>query len=244
MSARLVLCYHAISPTWRAALSVRPEELDRQLTCLARRGWRGVTFDELVADRGQGKRLAVTFDDAFLSVLIHAKPVLDALGMPATVFAPTTFMAERQPLRWSGIAQWQDTADAHELQSMSWDDLRQLANHGWEIGAHTRTHPLLTRLDDATARAEVEQALGRACRTIAYPYGGVDDRIAALARELGYAAGASLSSSLRNRGPHCWPRVGVYHGDDFNRFRLKANRVTRAIRSTPLWPESDPAKSR
>lgn len=250
MSARLVLCYHAISPTWAATLSVRPEEFGRQLSWFGRRGWQGVTFDELVADRGRGKRLAVTFDDAFLSVLTHARPVLDALGMPATVFAPTAFMAERQPLRWSGIDQWQDTADAHELQSMSWDDLRGLADHGWEIGAHTRTHPLLTRLDDASARAEladsraeVEQAIGRPCRTIAYPYGGVDDRIAGLARDTGYAAGASLSSNLRNRGAYRWPRLGVYHGDDWDRFRLKGNSLTRAIRRTPLWPDSDPANS-
>ena len=45
--------------------------------------------------------------------------------------------------------------------------------------------------------------LGRACRSIAYPYGEVDVRVAALAREVGYETGACLADSRVPLGAHC-----------------------------------------
>src|SRR5690242_17980600 len=40
----LVLCYHAVSPVWPAALSVTPAALERQLGRLLDRGYRATTF--------------------------------------------------------------------------------------------------------------------------------------------------------------------------------------------------------
>src|SRR3954454_13564814 len=48
MNDLLVLCYHAVSHTWPAALSVTPEALDRQLGQLTRRGYRGARFTDVV----------------------------------------------------------------------------------------------------------------------------------------------------------------------------------------------------
>ncbi len=125
---------------------------------------------------------------------------------------------------------------------MGWDDLGSLCERGWEIGSHTRTHPHLSTLDSDTLRLELEEsrqecehALGRPCESIAYPYGDVDDRVAAAARAAGYAAGAALSSRLERLGPHRWPRVGIYHADEWWRFRLKAARPLREARGSKLW---------
>ena len=61
---------------------------------------------------------------------------------------------------------------------MTTDGLRQLAVGGFEIGAHTRSHPILSRVDDATARTEIggsrealEELLGEPVRLFAYPNG-------------------------------------------------------------------------
>ena len=82
-------------------------------------------------------------------------------------------------MRWPGIEQWADTPFAHELQAMSWDQLRALSARGWEIGAHTCSHPRLSQLDaDAVerelseGRATCERQIGRACRSVAYPVRG------------------------------------------------------------------------
>lgn len=238
-----MLCYHAVSPTWDATLAVSPDSLERQLTMLRRRGWRGATFRQAVLDPPTERTLAVTFDDAFASVCRLAYPILASLGLPGTVFAPSAFVSAGRPLSWAGIEHWLQTPSATELQSMSWEELGHLAQEGWEIGSHTRTHPHLTELDEPALRTELELSreeiadhLGITCDTIAYPYGNVDSRVAQAAQTAGYMAGAALSGPLTPLGPGRWPRIGVYHRDAMWRFRLKANRAVRRLRAGRYWP--------
>ena len=127
----IVLCYHALSPTWEAALSTTPQRFERQLELLVRRGYRGATFGEAVAAPPGDRVLAVTFDDAYRSVDTLARPILDRLGLPATVFAPTDQIGADGPLRWPGIDHWIGGPHEHELTPMSWAQLRALAGHGW-----------------------------------------------------------------------------------------------------------------
>jgi peptidoglycan/xylan/chitin deacetylase (PgdA/CDA1 family) len=242
LSDVLVLCYHAVSPTWNAALSVTPTALEDQLSHLVSRGWRGASFRDAVLDPPGERTLAVTFDDAFSSVRSYALPILDRLGLPGTVFAPTAYMAGGRELDWEGVSHWQQTRFRAELEPMDWAGLRDLADRGWEIGSHTRSHPHLTRLDGDTLRAELETSreectghIGRPCETIAYPYGDVNDQVAAASRSAGYLAGACLSSTLKLRGPHLHPRIGIYNRDVAWRFRLKVMRPMRRLRASDLW---------
>jgi peptidoglycan/xylan/chitin deacetylase (PgdA/CDA1 family) len=234
----LVLCYHAVSPSWPAALSVTPERLHAQLRRLVRRGYRGVTFSQAFDGERAGKRLAVTFDDALRSVLDLAVPVLDQLGLTATVFVPTAFPDGDGPVAWPGVDHWLDGPHARELESMSWAQLRALAERGWEIGSHTVSHPRLTQLGDAALEAELvdsrracEAAVEAPCTSIAYPYGDVDARVVAAARTTGYANGAALPIRPHRPRPLEWPRVGIYHVDSGPRFALKVSRSVRALRT-------------
>jgi len=239
----LVLCYHALSESFPAALSVTPVAFERQLALLKRAGYRGATFEEAVKGPS-GRTVAITFDDAYLSVLHLAKPLLDAAGYPATVYAPTAYLdTPERPLSWNGIEQWHEGPHERELLPMSWDQLRELADAGWEIGSHTRTHPHLTEVGDEALRAElvkskatVEERMGRPCPTLAYPYGDYDERVVAAAGAAGYDAACTLPARLHSERPRAWPRVGIYHSDDERRFRMKVSRVVRRLRSSRIWP--------
>jgi glycosyltransferase involved in cell wall biosynthesis/peptidoglycan/xylan/chitin deacetylase (PgdA/CDA1 family) len=75
-------------------------------------------------------------------------------------------------------------------------EIRQLTDAGFEIGFHTRDHhPLPELADDELARAlhdgraALEEAAGHRLRTIAYPHGRVDERVAGAARAAGYTDG-------------------------------------------------------
>jgi peptidoglycan/xylan/chitin deacetylase (PgdA/CDA1 family) len=80
---------------------------------------------------------------------------------------------------------------------MDWGELREMAAAGIDIGAHTYSHPILTRLADGAAdteirrsRDELEAGLGRPVYHFAYPNGGGvvnhDTRIANLVRSAGF----------------------------------------------------------
>jgi len=216
----LVLCYHSVSVTWPAVTSVRPRELAAHLSWLVRRGFGGATLTEALTAPPHPLTLVVTFDDAHRSVLTDAWPILERLGLPGTVFVPTAYPGTGEPMAWAGYERWLDTEHEHELDCLSWAQLRLLADRGWEIGSHTRTHPRLTRLGDEAldaelrgSRSECEDAMGRACPSIAYPYSDVDDRVARAARRAGYDLGTTTPRHAAAPLPLLWPRVGLYHGE-------------------------------
>jgi len=76
-------------------------------------------------------------------------------------------------------------------------ELRQLAEAGMVIGAHTRSHPILSLCGEEEARLEIresknslEKALGRPVWAFAYPFGNpstMGERELRLAREAGFS---------------------------------------------------------
>lgn len=238
----LVLCYHAVSETWPADLSVTPDALVRQLEMLAERGYVGVTFSAAALGQVHGKRaVAITFDDAYASTLRLAAPILERFGMPGTVFVPTEYIGGG-PMQWPGIEQWLGTEHERELQPMSWDDVRTLADASWEVGSHTRSHPRLPEVGDEQlsnelvgSRKTCEEMLDMPCRSIAYPYGDHDRRVVAATGAAGYAAAATLPSRLTKPVPLMWPRVGVFHEDGPRVFAAKISPGLRRVRRSPLW---------
>lgn len=239
----LVLCYHGVSESWGRSLSVTPQRLAEQLGFLLKRGFRGVTFTEAVTAAPVSKpTVAITFDDGYRSVIELAKPILDRHEIPATVFVPTSFIGSEAPMAWPGIDGWRDPADRRELVPMSWAELRQLTAAGWEIGAHTRTHPRLSALGDrpleqelSGSRGDLERQLGAPCTSVAYPYGDFDARVARAAATAGYLAGATLMHGLfDDAAPLECPRVGVYAVDEMRRFRLKVSGLARRALGSSL----------
>lgn len=244
----LVLCYHAVSNRWTAHLSVHPDLLARQLETLVRRGYQGATFTQAVTSPPAKRTLAVTFDDGYRSVFQFARPILSRLGLPGTVFVPTDFPDSDRPLSWPGIDHWLEALHAGELRPPSWEELRGLAEEGWEVGSHACSHRKLPELDEtslvaelAGSRARCQQGVGRECTSIAYPYGEVDDRVVAAAQRAGYRAGAALPGRLYPARPLEWPRVGIFREDTSWRVALKVSPTFRRLR---LWPPAGAAVSR
>lgn len=242
MPEPIVLCYHALSPTWHAALSTTPERFERQISLLLARGYRGTTFSQAVHGRDGERVMAVTFDDAYRSVISLARPILEERELPATVFTPTDFIGSEQPMTWPGIDRWHGGPHEDELMPMSWQELQTLAAAGWEIGSHTCSHPHLTELDDdalddelARSKAACEQELGAHCASLAYPYGDVDARVVAASMRAGYSVAAALPSRMHRGTALEWPRVGIYHRDGGRRFRLKVSPSVIRMRRSLAW---------
>jgi peptidoglycan/xylan/chitin deacetylase (PgdA/CDA1 family) len=225
----LVLCYHAISDLWLDTLAVPVEAFERQLRMLLRAGLTPVPAGSVAANRP--RTFHVTFDDAYRSVLT-AIPVLERLGVPATVFACTKYAHDGGRL---DIPELRDRTGGRpdELLTMPWDTLRELAARGVEIGSHTASHPHLVELGDdelrrelAGSRERIEDELRRPCRFVSYPYGEDDRRVRAAAQSAGYEAGYTVRRPRRRAGEFCLPRVDIYRTDGFGRFAIKAS---------PLW---------
>jgi peptidoglycan/xylan/chitin deacetylase (PgdA/CDA1 family) len=237
----LILGYHGLSDSWPSPSAIPGDRLEEQLRYLLDRGYRGTTFSQAVLSPPRGKTVAVTFDDALRSIAEQAAPLLSSLGLPGTLFVPTLWVGAGAAVAWRGFDRYIGGPHSTELLPMSWAEVASLADAGWEIGSHTRSHRDLTTLDEASladelagSRADCEQRLGRACLAIAYPYGRVDARVVAAADRAGYVAGAALPARIHRHSRLRWPRVGVYANDSAARFRAKASPVRRRLVGTRI----------
>jgi peptidoglycan/xylan/chitin deacetylase (PgdA/CDA1 family) len=194
------------------------------------RGFRPADAAEAVD--GRGRLLHVTFDDAYTSIS-GALDTLERLDVPATVFAATAFADEGRPLDVPELAA---DAAAHpdELRTMSWEELRSLAERGFGIGSHTVSHPHLTKLGDAEldrelrdSRARCEDILGRPCAYLAYPYGEHDGRVKRAAERAGYDAAFTLHGTRERSDRYSIRRVHFYRHDSLLRATLKASFAAR-----------------
>lgn len=227
----LVVGYHSVSSRWPNPTTVSAGALDRQLSLLSTRGYVGLTLSELVSHHAKGtlpeRAVAITFDDGYRSML-DAKPILDRFGYPATVFVVTDFVESGRPLTWAGIEHWKDGTYASELESLRWGDVEHLAEAGWEIGSHTRSHAFLPRLsydrlehEVAGSREVLVRRLGR-CDSFAYPYGATTPAARAVVSTSGYTAACVGPSGGADLGdPHAIGRVGLYGRDTGLRLRAK-----------------------
>jgi peptidoglycan/xylan/chitin deacetylase (PgdA/CDA1 family) len=117
--------------------------------------------------------------------------------------------------RWSGVKLTPDPADW----PMSAEQVRELVDGGLvEIGAHTVTHRMLSRLASADKASEIRQAradcrelTGRDPTCFAYPHGDLDAESAALVRQAGFETACTSEPDLvwATDDPFATPRLFV-----------------------------------
>jgi len=210
-----VLCYHRIGgPLELGVTRAGRSVFVRQMTALARAGWRTMSLDEFgipLPTSHAPRRFLLTFDDGYASLAEHAYPVLADLGFTATTFLITDYIGKTNT--WDVQYTW------NRLSHLSWPEIEQWRARGFEFASHGATHRRLTWLDDAAVEAELDGSravltarLGPdAGQAIAYPFGAIDDRVVRHARDAGYGLGfggvKGNGDSLR------LPRVPVYCWD-------------------------------
>ena len=212
-----VLCYHRIGgPLELGVTRVGRSVFARQMTTLARAGWKTVTLEQFGsyvqrADVPSCNEFLLTFDDGYASLAEHAYPVLADLGFTATTFLITDYVGKTNT--WDVQYTW------HRLRHLSWPEIEQWRARGFDFASHGATHQRLTWLDDAAVENEVRNSrealttrLGaEAARAIAYPFGAVDTRVLRHVRSAGYELGFA---GVRGSGEALQlPRVPVYFWD-------------------------------
>jgi peptidoglycan/xylan/chitin deacetylase (PgdA/CDA1 family) len=215
----LILCYHNVVATLdrvdALGLHQPRKRFERQMDWLAAH-YDVVPLHELVDRLTRGASLrslaAVTFDDGYTGVFEHAIPVLDALGIPATVFVVADAAGSNAPFWWDGSA-------VHR--AAGWQRICGVLGRGIDLGAHSVNHPSLPILDDAelehevtTSRAMIHDATGTWPQFFAYPYGHWNAHVRDVVRSAGYRAALTLDFGLNGPGADRWAlrRINVPAG--------------------------------
>jgi peptidoglycan/xylan/chitin deacetylase (PgdA/CDA1 family) len=125
---------------------------------------------------------------------------------------------------------------------LAWDDVRELRDDGWEIGAHTRSHRILTSvpLKDAFAEIddgadEIEVETGTRPRLFAYPNGrpeDFDNEIINHLKKTGFvgACAGDGGPEPKKPDPFAVKRIGPKGGEPPFIFRLRVSGLYYKLR--------------
>ncbi len=221
----IVLLYHGVGPSNTKIdpgfLRVRPAAFRAQLELLLAAGFEFVTVSELVetlrGDEPPPGLVALSFDDGMDDNHAVVLPIMREYGLPATVYVATGLIGKPNP--------WMARTSGARM--MTVDELRDLVSAGFEIGAHTVTHPDLSKLDFESCLSEIEESrraleemFGVPVRTFAYPFCHYGPAAVAAVR----AAGLDAAVTCQGHGswkPYEMKRTLVSGKDGTASFLLK-----------------------
>jgi peptidoglycan/xylan/chitin deacetylase (PgdA/CDA1 family) len=206
-----ILMYHVIAAAPPGAkyggLWVPPAELREQTDALAAAGYTAVTLDQ-VLDGWAGKPalpkhpVVLSFDDGYLSQGKDAGAILAARHWPGVL-----------NLAWHNLG---------VPGGITKSRIRTMVRNGWEIDAHSLTHPDLTtvgaaqlRTEIAGSRAKIHDAFGVPVNTFCYPAGRYNATVEAAVRAAGYRAATTEldGAAAPSQDPYALHRIRVNAGD-------------------------------
>jgi peptidoglycan/xylan/chitin deacetylase (PgdA/CDA1 family) len=205
-----ILMYHvteaAPAGTAYPELWVSPERFAEQMLAVEDAGYTAITMRD-AEDHWAGKRrvprkpIVLTFDDGYRSHVDVALPELEKRGWPGVLYLEVAAM--KKP----------------GAEGISRAGVSKLVGAGWELGAHTMTHPDLTTLDPAALTEEVagsrkllRQRFGVAVDAFCYPAGKYDDTVIAAVADAGFASATTVEEGLAGPGD-----------EPFTRHRIRVN---------------------
>jgi len=189
----LIVTYHCVMEEPYGGdleeLFVLPSEFEKQLKYWQENGWQSYFADEIDKIDFKQKALIITFDDGYADNYDIVLPLLAKYDMKATVFMVASFVGDPYFLNEA------------QLKAMS-------ASGHIRIGSHTWNHRNLSLLTEEEIKEQLTRSqneLAKICeqdiRTIAYPYGGFNDKVAKLAAEY-YDYGYTSQRGIMGYNPH------------------------------------------
>lgn len=228
-----VLIYHRVDGSLPLELDLDPELFRRQLEFIAK-ATRVVGYDAALcelagpeaepASEAAYPPTALTFDDGYVDFYTRVYPLLLQCNVPATLFVTTGFVEERKPYP---MLSRPDAA----VEPVTWEMLGEMAESGLvTLGAHTHTHPVLTRLPIAQVEEELayplelfERRLGVRPRHFAYPRAEANPALRTLVARH-YASGAvggGRRAVPESFDRYAVPRIPIRRSDGWRFFRAK-----------------------
>ena len=184
-------------------LWVAPGRFEQEMRALAHAGYHATTLDTVWrAWHGHGSLprhpIVISFDDGYQSQSTIARRRLHQLG-------------------WPGVLNL-EVANVGLKGGLTRGEVRAMMRDGWEIDAHTMTHPDLTTLDAPGLRREIagsrrwlHRAFDVPADFFAYPSGRYNPTVEAAVRAAGYLGASTTQPGRATRAgdPFALPRVRV-----------------------------------
>ena len=185
-----VIMYHRFGESRFPSTNVTVEQFESHLEFISQGNYEVVPLIEIIETLQSGaeiqdKTVAITIDDAYLSVYKKAWPRLKEYGFPFTIFVAT------------------DPVDNNLRNYMNWDQIRELQDTGVTIGSQTKSHPHMHRLSPIKVEQEITlsnnrflEETGQYPKLFAYPYGEYSLDVVKAVKDAGFIAAFGQNSGV------------------------------------------------
>lgn len=210
----VILQYHHFGSNTPPVTSVTVRQFENHLAYLEKNGFAVWPLEKIISRLKSGQPVpdrcvAITMDDAYVSIYEKAYPRLKEYGWPFTIFVST------------------QAVDKGYKSHLTWDQIREMSQNGAHIAGHSHSHDHLpiqgenetaaqwrvrVTEDIRTAMARIQSETGMTTSFFAYPYGEYSLRLKQIVEKMG------LTGLGQQSGP-------VWRGSDFGvvpRFAMAA----------------------
>lgn len=198
-------------------------------------GFKPISFKQLIDYKNRvvtlpSKPVIITFDDGMQDAIDNAVPILKNSGFTAVFYIPTDYVGRK--------SSWMIPEVNVEFQVIDWATVKSLDNMGFEVGAHSMSHPHLDKvsLDDcykelSESRQKLEEVLGHEVRHMAYPFGDYNERVITLVDECGYVTACTTEEGIAslNNDMLTYPRLNMGIDAELLNFLCKINSADSPI---------------
>ena len=239
-----ILTYHSLDDSG-SVISVTPTAFAEQMRVLHEASISTLSLpaaaQALRDGRVPARVVVLTFDDGFENFYEHAYPVLRRYGFTATNFLVTDYCGKDNS--WPS-----QPGHVESRPLLRWAQVREMSEAGIAFGAHSRTHPDLTRLSSGNAEEEIaaskraiEQYLEHPVESFAYPYGAHNATVKRLtAAHFPLACSTTLDFARPGSDLLALERLDMYYFRDARAFQrlvsgeahtyVRLRRLARAVR--------------
>ncbi|GEM_PF-787436 len=193
-----VLLYHCIGDRADNDYWITREEFSAQMKQLREKGYHAVTSRDLESylfRKGSlpEKPVMITFDDGCRNLYRYAWPILKENGFVGDIYLFTQAIRDT-PANRARIVQHVDGKDT-ELEYLIWPEIEEMVEGGMVIGAHSKSHADLGKIDSAALKYEIIYPklrilaeTGISVTSFSYPFGSGFNRKEAhrILRSAGY----------------------------------------------------------
>ena len=221
-----VIMYHRFGDSRYPSTNIKKEQFSKHINELLKPKYNVINIEKaLHAINGtkpiKDRSVVITIDDAYSSVYKYAWPLFKKHNLPFTLFVSTDVIDNKTP----GY--------------MTWEEIRNLRDHGVTIGSQTKSHPHMFKLSKERIIEELSisnkrfiDEIGSRPKIFAYPYGEYNLEVLEQVKFHGFVAAFGQHSGVAHKslGMYELPRFAMNEKyGDMDRFLLAVNALPMPI---------------
>jgi peptidoglycan/xylan/chitin deacetylase (PgdA/CDA1 family)/glycosyltransferase involved in cell wall biosynthesis len=183
-----VIMYHRViknvNEAGKHGIYVTCDQFEEHMKYLRNKGFNTVSIDDVIRGTSKGyKNIIITFDDGYEDNYSNAFPILKKYGFTALIFLTAGL----------DFNKWDCDENEPVVKFLNQREILEMKQYGIEFGAHTLTHPNLSKLsyDEAykeitESKKNIEKKTGDDVRVFAYPYGEANNETIDIVKNAGF----------------------------------------------------------